>query len=417
MTIPAVLVVADDLTGATDSSVQFARTGWESRLRLVDSDVQNEEDHADGSVHARITDARSLSDAEACNRTRDAVLVDRAGADRLFLKIDSTLRGSVAGQIAGALDAWRQTHPEAIALVCSAYPAMKRTVIDDHLYVDRVPVAETVIGQDPVTPVTTSSVSSLIPGSAAITGPRSSDSLRSAIRQLQATSSVITVDASSTEDLEVIAEVVAELGETIVPVGSAGLAAALAAEWGSEIRPSTSQAESPKHVVVVASSLHTVTRAQVEALVESKGEDITVWRPTLAQVIDREERNSWLQGLRDAAVKTPMTIIDAPAERTAATGCVAEVLAEAATSILGTTTSAGLMLLGGEGARAVLDRLGAEGMRIHSTVREGIPVGTVDGGQMHGTTVVTKAGGFGRRLDVADIAEELIAHDNEGTEV
>jgi hypothetical protein len=34
-----------------------------------------------------------------------------ARAERLYLKIDSTVRGSVAGQIRGALTAWRRPYP------------------------------------------------------------------------------------------------------------------------------------------------------------------------------------------------------------------------------------------------------------------------------------------------------------------
>ena len=55
--------------------------------------------------------------------TADAVnALMNAGVDRVFLKIDSTMRGSVPGQVAGALAAWRTRHPDARAVVCPAYP-------------------------------------------------------------------------------------------------------------------------------------------------------------------------------------------------------------------------------------------------------------------------------------------------------
>lgn len=76
----------------------------------------------------------------------------------------------------------------------------------------------------------------------------------------------------------------------------------------------------------------------------------------------------------------PVVVIDAPAGRTVHTDLVAEFIAETTAELTGSDPSTGLMLLGGEGAQAVLNRFGARGLLIHSTVREGIPIGTIDGG-------------------------------------
>ena len=86
------------------------------------------------------------------------------GAERLFLKIDSTVRGSVAGQIDGALRAWSQQHPEAWAVICPAFPAQRRTVVSGQVLVDGVPVAESAAATDPVTPRTVSDLTVIVPG-------------------------------------------------------------------------------------------------------------------------------------------------------------------------------------------------------------------------------------------------------------
>ena len=418
---PSVLVVADDLTGATDSSVQFAHSGWKTQLLLGDY-----EDSArnPGCVSARITDARALDDATAWEKTRDAVL--SGGVSRLYLKIDSTLRGTVTAQIAGALEAWQRRHPNAFALVCPAYPAMGRTVEDGQLLVNGSPVQHTAIGTDPVTPVTTSSVTEFIPGSIAIPTPKNGsltrDSLLTAIEAARASSSVITIDAVETSDLDIIAEVAARFGEDVVSVGSAGLAAALANEWGSGLEIEAKQERPVHRVIVVASSLHTVTRKQIEALIAARLGEVALWAPTLDQVVDDSARAAWVAEIRASETTSPIIIVNAPEERMSPsdsserqiTAQVAEVLAEAAEPLLDTTVPTALMLLGGEGARAVLRRLGTERVAIHSTVREGIPIGTIEGGSANGTPVITKAGGFGQRSDVTDIATELLHNKNEG---
>src|SRR5690606_35711715 len=120
---------------------------------------------------AVVSDARPMDPEDAREATADAVAsLQAAGVDHLYLKIDSTMRGSVPAQVDGALQAWSRTHAEAWAVLCPAYPPMGRTVEDGVLHVGGVPVAETVIGQDPVTPVRTSTMAELVPASAHVAG-------------------------------------------------------------------------------------------------------------------------------------------------------------------------------------------------------------------------------------------------------
>jgi uncharacterized protein YgbK (DUF1537 family) len=65
--------------------------------------------------------------------------------------------------------------------------------------------------------------------------------------------------------------------------------------------------------------------------------------------------------------------------------------------------------MGGEGARAVLNRFEAGAIVVTDAIREGIPVGLIQGGLADGLTVVTKAGGFGVASSIADILPELLA--------
>src|SRR5918993_5339225 len=100
---PALLgLVADDLTGATDSAVGFSEHGWRVELILRPNDPPSTEPPTDTpTVLAISTEARSQSDADAARATFTAVdMLVRTGAQRLYLKIDSTVRGSIPGQLA-----------------------------------------------------------------------------------------------------------------------------------------------------------------------------------------------------------------------------------------------------------------------------------------------------------------------------
>ena len=52
-------------------------------------------------------------------------------------------------------------------------------------------------------------------------------------------------------------------------------------------------------------------------------------------------------------------------------------------------------LVGGDGARAVLRRLGARALAVRDAAVEGAPMMTIVGGPHDGLAVWTKAGGFG----------------------
>src|ERR1035438_853510 len=94
------LLIADDLTGACDAAVHFARRGYRTHVRL---DSHGEE----VSVLAISAESRDLSAAELRRVMDDlAQQLPVAQARILFKKIDSTLRGNVGAEIAAARTAF-----------------------------------------------------------------------------------------------------------------------------------------------------------------------------------------------------------------------------------------------------------------------------------------------------------------------
>lgn len=350
-------LIADDLTGAGDASVQFAKRGWRTLVTWGLMPVLVRGSGPD--VIAVTTDCRALDNQAAEKLTADALnALMSLGVDRVFLKIDSTMRGSVQGQVAGALAAWRTRYPDARAIVCPAYPRMGRTVESNRLLVNGEPVERTSVGRDPVTPVLTSDMTQLIPASAPVS----------------------VVDAASDADLMAIAASICSAGPSILPVGSGGLAEALAATWlaGPPSKPHVGLSDILRgrrnsRILLQVSSLNPVSRAQVARL-EASFPDVVV--------------------------------LSAPAER-GNPAIAAANLARAFVERFEREQWGVLGLIGGDGARETLKALGASGMQIIDSLLEGIPLGVVSGGKADGMPVFTKAGGFGAEDALVRCAEGI----------
>lgn len=396
-------VVADDLTGAGDCVVQFARAGWQSHLALGPALPAGE-----GTAVAVVTDARPLDGAAAERATADAVrALVSAGARRLYVKIDSTMRGSVAGQVAGALTAWRERVPGAFAVVCPSYPALRRTVRDGVLLVDGAPVATTAAGHDPVTPVRESDLTALLPGAVRVSADGDARTLALRLAQAGPSAGTVVVDAVDDADLERLAGAVALLGADAVPVGSAGLAAALAPRWGGADDVPEPPRVAVERVVVVLSSLNGVSLEQADELVRAEpGTHVLVPDPAVGA---DEAVASWpAPSGPDAPPATVLVRTPEPTETGRERAAqAASALAELVAAVTGRIRPDAIVLIGGDGSRAVLARLGARSVRVAGSVAEGVPLGRLEGGSADGTVVVTKAGGFGTARTVVDVLSNL----------
>jgi uncharacterized protein YgbK (DUF1537 family) len=414
-------IVADDLTGATDSAVQFAREGWAARLALTMPSAGSAEA---GSVVAVVTDARAQAADIARASTASAVRgLRESGTGRLFVKIDSTMRGSVIDQVLGALDGWGSEHPDAVAVVCSAYPAMGRTIQGGHILVNGEGVHTTSVGTDPVTPVTTSDLTELLPGSVPVrlcdgTAEEHASQLRAAF---EGGSRIAVIDAETDADLALLAESISLLGPRAIPVGAAGLAVAMSHVWSADLDDAVPPSRvALQRVVVVVSSLHDVSREQAEHLkAEFPADQLHTFAPSLEEALNPDAIGDWVEAqLAETPELPPVVVVESPSERLSGSApqggrpapeLIAESLATITEAVFDHGSIDGFMLLGGEGARAVLGHLGAEALLVDSAIREGIPLGTLEGGKAHGVCVVTKAGGFGAPTTVTEIVSELLS--------
>lgn len=388
---PHITIIADDLTGAGDTAVQFCQAGWTTELGLCTTHSPSRGDGAE--VVAISTDSRARGEADAAEHIRCTTedLVN-TGTRRLYKKIDSTLRGPLRAEIVALLDA---LGPDAMAVVCPAFPAMSRSLVNGTLLVHGQPVAETAAAHDPVTPVPHSHLPTLLDAPLIRLDPGSDPP--SWARQARAAGRIVVVDAVEDSDLERVARLVTELGERAVPVGSAGLAGPLARRWRSPAGTT----------LVVVTTSHETTRAQADAL---SAHGTPRHQPSSRELLDGGAWSAFTATVLADAARQPRTLLLSAPERDEGElppELVTERLADLAVRVALESGITGLVVTGGDGARAVLGGLGCTGVRLHGQVAAGVPLSTVIGGPVAGLPVATKAGGFGEP-DVLITAAEAV---------
>ena len=388
-------IIADDLTGAADSGVQFARAGY--RTAVVFRGARRPSEELDAAVFD--TDSRTLRPGLATRYVSEAGR-DARNARLVYKKFDSTLRGSVAAELSAALESTRRRR----AIVAPAFPAAGRTTAGGVQLVHGVPVHETEMRNDPRTPVRQGHLPTLLGrwsssvGTLGVEDLQDPENVRRALNENEWT----VADAERDADLEALVRAVPD-PERVLWAGSAGLALALGAVYPGP-RPAEAEVSFPKarSVLVVVGSLNRVSREQLDGLVERYGEVAVPVGPgsagTVGEVVAAVRRT--FSGGVCAAVHSSGRA--APSAR----GKVMRSLAGAAAALAEEGSFDALVLTGGSTAVAVSRRLGASGIRLAGEIEAGVPVGTLIGPKPY--TVVTKSGGFGRPETLVGAVESLL---------
>jgi uncharacterized protein YgbK (DUF1537 family) len=412
-------IIADDLSSCTDCGIQIARDGLQTYVVL---DRQRDvKALAAYDVVAVDTDSRAVSPAAAYARVAEATNFVRQISEAFYKSLDSTLRGNLGAEVDAVMDV---IHFD-LAAVAPAFPFYGRTTSAGIHYLHGQRIDETEFASDPQNPVKDADLvrvfasqsrrsvglielDAVREGSAAVCG-RVTDLRRSGVE-------LVILDAQSEADLDVIVAGVVASGLRVLWVGSTGLAGHVSKTMGARGGThSTAQAcgAARTPILSVVGSASQVTRGQVAALLQQA--DVSSVRMDPFPIIEagtlrdreidrcRRQAVGELRGGRDvvldvvssrdaiAAAHALGRQRDMDSSRVGAT--IVESLAEITLSVVEMVSVGGLILTGGDTARAVCDRLGAEGILILREVEPGIPLARMVGA--HELPIVTKAGAFG----------------------
>lgn len=417
----AMIVIADDLTGANDTGGQFARQGMHTEVLLEGAAIN---DTATADILVVDTNSRAIPGSKAYEKVQKAAKeAAEAGFCQYYKKMDSTLRGNVGIEVRAILD----LNLHEFALVVPAFPKTGRITVGGFYLLNGAPISTTEIARDPKTPVYDSSLPELLRkqaglqvghiGFAEIAQGR--EAITAAIRShLQAGCRIISCDAWQDEQFLTIAQAAASVSEKILWAGSAGLA---------EILPQLFRWKDDQEVrqpaFVVAGSVSSVTRGQVEQLVASGYELIEVgvadylsWQvgqphPALQQVqkaLAEGKRVVLASGYKAEMVKQAQAAGEKLGmSSTQVSEKVAQILGWLGAEILREQDITGVVLTGGDTAVAVCNALGVTGIRVLEEVAPAIPLGRMTTREGKGLLVVTKAGAFGAPDALVKAAKKL----------
>jgi uncharacterized protein YgbK (DUF1537 family) len=403
-----ILILADDLSGAADCGVACVASGLETTVALDATAIHLDSGATNIDVLSIDADTRCMNPMAAASEIGRLIRIYATDPYLIiFKKIDSTLRGNIAQELAAALDAYRSIRGgNAVAVLAPAFPSIGRTTRNGIQMLHAQPLHDADIwriqgmtGRAFIPEMLESAGLKCVVLSLEATRSRA-DALAEQMKSSAQQADVVICDAESNADLRVIAMATMHLAPMPIWIGSAGLAYELPAAAGIGVKTRTQSLEVPPSsgpLLFVIGSLSKNSIEQVRALASSSralgiqippevllaGEGSPHWRDYAQQL------GSALKSGKDVVLSLqPEPQLDVACRPTLASS-----LAQMTEALSGDVGA--LIASGGETARAVLRSWGVTRLRVLGELENGIPISETQGWRRQ-ITVITKAGDFGR---------------------
>ena len=396
------IIISDDLTGALDTAVQFAKKGA-ATVVMTDmrklSDIPNNYD-----VITVNTESRHLSAEKAADAVRFAAdLGGGLGVKYYYKKIDSTLRGNVGAELEALLDACESDNiNEHELMLIPSYCKLGRTIKDGRLYVNGVPLHETAFNKDPLNPMNKSGIADIIAKQSNI--PVVPIKNLADLPFADKNKKIYLFDAETDEDIYEIGEYLMSKNRINITAGSAGFA-----EFLSDLPVFPKRcAENLKFnlpMLTVCGSLNEVSRRQAEYAaglghhnhiigIDIETPDVCALKHSKDQAVD------FLKKGDNVIIKTnppdnlrPLNISDN--------------LGHFVKSVIDESSISTLTVFGGDTCAGILNNLGIFCLEPLKEIMPGVALSkTVNSGC--NLNLITKAGGFGGD----DLIEKIVLYLN-----
>ncbi|EGL82908.1 type III effector Hrp-dependent outer protein [Caldalkalibacillus thermarum TA2.A1] len=410
-----IAIIADDLTGANDSGVQLARYGLKTSVLLDPQPTQLE----DNDAVVIDTDSRSVAAEEAYRRVKVVAQMVKKYHPVIYKKIDSTLRGNIGAEIDAIYDVIQPT----FVVIAPGYPQNGRTVRNGYHYLHGTLLHETEISRDPKNPVQESYIPALLANQTKRpVGLISRETLQLGFDEVKKRleewrfkqTPYIVFDSETEQDLQNLAQYVHDTGETVVWVGSAGLANHLPEiyHW-QKPKENFIIVKNQNPVLLVVGSVSQVSRKQLNhvlALSDVQGiqlNSLQLVRGKECRLVETEralqEAKYWAEKGYHIALYTsasPTEVKQAQEEGkkrgltpAAVSNLIGECMGFIASKLIQQCSFKGILLTGGDTARQVCNKLGVKGFALLDELETGVPIGKLI--SHLNLYVITKAGAFG----------------------
>lgn len=395
------LLLADDLTGCCDTGIKFVQAGLPVTLAINPAALSGLP--ASESMLAVNADTRVLQPEASSKVTTEicARIEKKSGARPriLYKKLDSTLRGNPGAEIAAIADFWAYDQ----VFIAVASPKLGRVVTRGVLEIDGVPLAQTVFGRDPGSPMRESEVGAILgghlPGAVSVRKPDNYPEFFQRIQNARAEGArYLIFDAVTQRELETIAEVALQIMPAPLLAGSSGFAQALC----HILRGAAAQASLAKveTMLFVCGSANRSTHAQVEYF-QSAGYPVLRVRGDMPDSGHGEMSRKVAELLGKGPVCLAVTEDRLPLDMALRQQTAIADIALRSLAMPGLPTF-GLYMTGGETAYSILKEI-ASCMTLRRELFDGVVFGELADGLYKGLPVITKAGGFGNKEIMLEI--------------
>ncbi len=426
-------VIADDLTGANDTALQFHLHG--ARTQILLNSTKELVNTKGTQVWAIATETRNVSPELALEKVVQATqtLVERVNPDYIYKKIDSTIRGNIAVETMGILETLNYD----AAIICPAFPTEGRITVGGFHLLKGIPIERTEMARDPHNPISDSHIPTLLRKQLSpeyqdivglidlkIVAGGAAKILTEINRLIQEGKKLIVADSSSVVDIEQVALAINKSEKNLLPVGSAALALAMSNYWLSDVEQHPTEKHFPTlPKFIVSGSATQITANQIDKLDKSDDFDnvlmINLDLQTVLNGVTDDFVERCVNNLRQnhiVVVNTSHLIInfDGFSDDSLNADLTKANLASTITDFLSDLTKkvtekiqVVLITLGGETSYKCCSAIGADQLQLLDEVSPAIPL-CMD---LNAQLIVTKSGNLGGNNTLVDIIKYFVSRD------
>ena len=426
-------IIADDLTGANDTALQFHNLGAKTKILLDTSYVPDKKDLTE--VWAISSESRNCDKEEAEKRIVKAVttFADKFSFEYYYKKIDSTIRGHIALETLIMLDILGYE----AAIIIPAFPQEGRITVGGYHLLKGVPIGRTEIAMDPHSPIVESYIPALLKsqlkeeqyGLVGIldlkTVMNGAGPILMKINELvDEGKKLIVTDSTSITDIEQIALAITKSDKKILPTGTAAGAQVFGKYWLADIEAEKRNLKFPKQPKLIISGTATqITAEQIQRLEDSDDYANVNFIPLEVRDIlcgiDEELVSRIVTNLESGVtvcVHTSHLITNfdgfsddslaAELTKEKFASMITDYLAELTKQIL-TEVSVTLITLGGETSYKCCSKINSKILELTDEVSPAISICSDSNGQW----IVTKSGNLGKSKTLIDILDYFKYHE------
>lgn len=278
-------IIADDLTGANDTALQFHLRGSNTQI-LLDYEgylqaIKNAQTWAISTETRNVPVDMAYSKVKAATK----IFIEKLNLEFFYKKIDSTLRGNIAVETLTMLEVLNWD----AAVIVPAFPSEGRTTVGGYHLLKGIPIERTELARDVHSPIFESHIPTLLASqlnednkdlvglielSTIMNG--AGPILFKLNELISQGKKLIVADAVSTTDIEQIVLAINKSDYNILPTGSSACAQVLGNIWLPEMKYQHIQKTIPElPKLIVSGSATQLTESQIKKLYDSDDFDNT----------------------------------------------------------------------------------------------------------------------------------------------